>query len=218
MTARRCGWCEGALSEATRPTAIFCSDRCRTARHRFMRAVGSRGPVASGDALRMAYADVPSLRRSAPAADGSGVNWEALVQELAGHDAWAISCPPHVLGELLPSCPTSAGVAVWVRREPATRGGVGWEAVVHHGGRRLRPRPTSRTPASVLSTERRVVGPDVAGLVDPKPGEFARWVFELLGAQPGDTLTDLFPEAGGIARAWHYFTGPQMAHSSQEAS
>jgi hypothetical protein len=40
-----------------------------------------------------------------------------------------------------------------------------------------------------------------------KPREFCRWVFDLLGAQRGDTLDDLFPGSGAVTAAWEEFIG-----------
>lgn len=54
-----------------------------------------------------------------------------------------------------------------------------------------RPRPRTTLPGHVVGA---------------KPAEFARWIFDLLGAQAGDELHDLFPGTGGIARAWDRFT------------
>jgi hypothetical protein len=51
------------------------------------------------------------------------------------------------------------------------------------------------------SDPRRVIG--------AKPSTFAFWIFELLGAQPGDTLDDLYPGSGGIARAWDIYVSRQ---------
>jgi hypothetical protein len=31
-------------------------------------------------------------------------------------------------------------------------------------------------------------------------------MFDLLGAQPQDNFTDMFPGSGGVARAWDAFT------------
>lgn len=59
------------------------------------------------------------------------------------------------------------------------------DALIHFN----RPRTTDR---------KRVIG--------SKPAAFARWVFELLGAQPGDELDDLFPGSGGIGRAWRNYS------------
>lgn len=52
---------------------------------------------------------------------------------------------------------------------------------------------------------------DPGRVIGAKPAVFARWVFELLGARPGDTLDDLFPGSGGIARAWAAYTGIELA-------
>lgn len=48
-----------------------------------------------------------------------------------------------------------------------------------------------------LTDPRRVVG--------AKPATFAFWMFQLLGAQPGDDFHDLFLGSGGIMRAWEVF-------------
>lgn len=48
---------------------------------------------------------------------------------------------------------------------------------------------------------------DPARVVGAKPAIFARWVFDLLGALPGDEFVDVFPGSGGIARAWDLYAG-----------
>jgi hypothetical protein len=35
-----------------------------------------------------------------------------------------------------------------------------------------------------------------------KPDAFCFWLFELLNAQDGDTLDDLFPGSGAVTAAW----------------
>ncbi len=42
-------------------------------------------------------------------------------------------------------------------------------------------------------------------MIGAKPAAFCRWVFDLLGARPGDHLDDLFPGSGGVTRAWKGF-------------
>ena len=39
-------------------------------------------------------------------------------------------------------------------------------------------------------------------VIGAKPAAVCRWIFDLLGAGPGDTLDDLFPGSGAISRAW----------------
>jgi hypothetical protein len=47
---------------------------------------------------------------------------------------------------------------------------------------------------------------DPRRVVGAKPAAFCWWVFDLLGALPGDELVDLFPGSGGIGRAWRLYT------------
>lgn len=47
---------------------------------------------------------------------------------------------------------------------------------------------------------------DPARVIGAKPPQFARWMFDLLGAAPGDQLDDLYPGSGGILRAWELFS------------
>ena len=46
---------------------------------------------------------------------------------------------------------------------------------------------------------------DLGRVVGAKSAAFCRWVFDLLGAEPQDTFTDLFPGSGGVKRAWDVF-------------
>ena len=48
---------------------------------------------------------------------------------------------------------------------------------------------------------------DPGRVVGTKPAAFIRWVFDLLGALPGDEFVDVFPGSGGVARAWAIYTG-----------
>jgi hypothetical protein len=42
--------------------------------------------------------------------------------------------------------------------------------------------------------------------IGAKPAAVCRWIFDLLGAAPGDRLDDLFPGSGAVGRAWAAFT------------
>jgi hypothetical protein len=57
---------------------------------------------------------------------------------------------------------------------------------------------------------------DPARVVGAKPAAFAGWLFELLGALPGDQLDDLFPGSGGIARAWALYASRGSARGVAE--
>lgn len=52
---------------------------------------------------------------------------------------------------------------------------------------------------------------DPARVIGAKPAAFAYWMFRLLGARRGDTLDDLYPGSGGIARAWDHYQQDQPA-------
>jgi hypothetical protein len=55
--------------------------------------------------------------------------------------------------------------------------------------------------------------------VGAKPATFCYWLFDLLGALPGDELVDLFPGSGGVARAWHYYgEASRLAAARHDAS
>lgn len=62
-----------------------------------------------------------------------------------------------------------------------------------------------RTDSLVYGSRPRLTDP--ARVTGAKPAVFVRWLFELLGADPADELTDLFPGSGGIGRAWQIYTG-----------
>lgn len=43
------------------------------------------------------------------------------------------------------------------------------------------------------------------GLVGAKPEAFCWWLFEVLGLESHDTLTDLFPGTGVVGRTWERY-------------
>lgn len=261
-----CAWCGDPIPESVRRDAICCSKRCRQARHRFLRAVGTA--QAAAQPLRLAYADPPYPGRSAryyrDHPDFAGeVDHADLIASLATYDGWALSTSADALRDVLPLCPADVRVAAWHRGERPHRTARGplsaWEPVIYFGGR---PAVTAEVSPQVLGDTSRVASHDAsrpdeddaspqflrdtsspgqrdastdvpcdrsapsvtrridsliysgrARTTDPgrvigtKPAAFCRWVFDLLGAQAGDELVDLFPGSGGVARAWTAFAG-----------
>lgn len=159
---------------------------------------------------------------------------ELVAGLVAGYDAWALSTSARALPMVLRLCPDSVRVGAWVRGgRPHSTAAVpvsSWEPVIFGGAIASRRRATGVAAAGHDDTSRdRHSTDDVAehrrdatrydSLVhgvtvratDPervtgaKPAAFARWVFELLDARPGDTLVDVFPGSGGIARAWDHY-------------
>ncbi|WUI00961.1 hypothetical protein OHR68_03825 [Spirillospora sp. NBC_00431] len=228
-TLRLCAWCDQPIPPAMRRDAVCCSVRCRQARHRFTRTVGTPGgaagpggAVAGGRPLRLAYADPPypgnaRLYRNHPDYAGE-VDHTALIDRLTGYDGWALSTSAAALPTVLALCPPGVRVAAWHRGERATTSRWplnAWEPVIYTQGRSLDPSRQSATDAtrrvdslvhgvSPLTTlPGRVIG--------AKPAAFCRWIFDLLGAVPGDSMDDLFPGSGAVTRAWAVFTTPPDA-------
>ncbi len=154
---------------------------------------------------------------------------EQLVTEFP--DGWALSTSSEALPAVLSLC-VAAGVrvrvAAWVRRwrfhADARWPLSAWEPVVYAGGRPSLPAvddtsaahrgdasceysddaaAAARLDALVCLSGPRLTDPD--RVIGAKPAEFCWWLFDLLGARPGDELVDLFPGSGGISRAWAHF-------------
>lgn len=223
-TPRTCAWCRGPIPERSRADAVCCSTRCRQARHRFTRGVGPPATATALAPLRLAYADPPYpgkawLYRGHPDYAGE-VDHAELVERLAGYDGWALSTSAEALPRILALCPSDVRVGAWVRGERPTRSWrpqSAWEPVIYHGGRATteasaRTSATRRTDALVFPARPRTTDPH--RVIGAKPATFARWVFDLLGALPGDELDDLFPGSGGITRAWATYTSSTTTRST----
>lgn len=205
---RLCGWCNGPIPPGARSDSIYCGTPHRQAAHRFGKTRALR--VAAGHPLRLAYADPPypgkaGLYRDHPDYAGE-VDHAALVARLVDQfpDGWALSTSAEALPAVLALCPPEARVAAWVRGERPTvsyRPLSAWEPVIYVGGRAYATAVESRrTDALVAGPAVRTTDP--RRCIGAKPAAFCYWLFDLLGALPGDELVDLFPGSGGVARAW----------------
>jgi hypothetical protein len=119
-------------------------------------------------------------------------------------DGWALSCASTNLYDLLPMCPRRPRIASWQKPfaiyKPNVPVAYTWEPILFMGGRRRgRDVPTVRDSISCNITLRR-------GLTGAKPRAVCRWLFDLLGAESGDMLDDLFPGAGAVSAAWAEYT------------
>lgn len=161
--------------------------------------------------MRLAYADPPYPGQAKRHYDCEEVDHAALLVRLAAYDGWALSTSstalPLVLGMGVPS---AARIAAWVKPFCAFKRGVrpcyAWEPVIFHGGRNP---PTHKHPLPVKggkqTTPKDFIAESITlkrGLVGAKPERFCFWIFDLLGANPDDTLDDLFPGTGAVGRAW----------------
>jgi hypothetical protein len=96
-----------------------------------------------------------------------------------------------------------------------------WEPVIYHGGR-----PTD--PSRVDALQARRVDSLVHGIapmttlpgrvIGAKPAAFCRWMFQLLGALPGDSLDDLYPGSGAVGRAWATYTQASVARQGDTSA
>lgn len=227
-------WCHGPIPAGKRVDTICCSVRCRQARHRFTTDVGRGVAVGGGIRIGLAYADPPypgmSKRYYSDHPDFAGeVDHTDLIRRLSTYDGWALSTSARSLPDILTLCPSGVRVAAWHRGERPTRSGGplnSWEPVIYFGGRqRLRREPSlvdarpvtpGRQDASPLQPRRvnslvhfsRPRSTDRDRVVGAKPAVFCRWMFDLLGAEPQDDFSDLFPGSGGVTRAWNVFAAP----------
>lgn len=213
---RTCAWCDSPLPAAARSDALTCSRRCRQARARFARTVGTAGPACPGSPRRLAYADPPypglaHYYRGHPDYAGE-VDHAALIRRLYGYDGWALSTSARALPAVLGLCPHGVRIAAWHRGSRPTRSHhplAAWEPVLY-----VPARPRDPDGAAVPDSLVHGVTPltTVPGrVIGTKPPAFARWIFDLLNAQPGDALDDLYPGSGIITRAWHTYTDPSPA-------
>jgi hypothetical protein len=167
---------------------------------------------ASGGRLRFGFADPPYFqcaRKHYGDHPESGVydtveGHQHLVRQLVTDfpDGWALCMRSVDLLRLLPAVapilPADTRVASWVKPFAVFKVHVNpaytWEPVLFRGGRTGdRTRLTVRDHLAAPIAMRR-------GVVGAKPDQFNRWILDLLGWRPGDTVTDLFPGTGSFAR------------------
>lgn len=55
------------------------------------------------------------------------------------------------------------------------------------------------------------------GLTGAKPEAVCRWAFEMLGAEPEDTLDDLYPGTGAVTKAWQAWRADVLMAREEEA-
>ena len=130
--------------------------------------------------------------------------------EAGSYHGWALSTSASALPAVLALCPPGVRVASWHRGERPTRsyGPLNaWEPVIYLGGRLLEGELDDRRVDALAYTSRpRMTDP--ARVIGAKPAAVAYWMFRLLGARIGDTLDDIYPGSGGIARAWAHYQDP----------
>jgi len=178
--------------------------------------------------MRFAYADPPYLdccKLYDHFHGEDGLCWDdltthkLLIERLTDEfpDGWAMSLSSTSLQRILPLCPTDVRVSPWCKSFSAFKKGVrpayAWEPVIWRGGRNpanghphAPPEKGGKqnTPKDFLweDAEGGLLAPITLkkGLTGAKPESFCGWVLDLLNAQPGDTVDDLFPGTGVMGR------------------
>ena len=163
------------------------------------------------DPMKFGYADPPYL--------GQGKRWygkhhpdAAIWDDPATHtdlvhrlvdeylDGWAISLSAPSLKLYLAACPDDVRIGAWVKTWhqfiPVTTQ-YAWEPVIWRGGRKDPKRKPWVRDWFMAGGGNPSQGKQLVGA---KPQEFNRWVTDLLCYQDGDTLDDLYPGSGGMAR------------------
>lgn len=165
-------------------------------------------------ARRLAYADPPypglaHYYRDHPDYDGE-VDHEALLVRLSAYDGWALSTSARALPVVLSMAVAKnpeVRVAAWVRgprpHATAVHALNAWEPVIY-----VPVASRSSGDASRVDVLTHGVSPMTAlpgRVIGAKPAAFCRWMFDLIGASPADTLDDLFPGSGIVGRTWEFF-------------
>lgn len=160
--------------------------------------------------MRLAYADPPypgcaHMYKGHPDYAGE-VDHRDLVERLdAEFDGWVLHT--HVAGlrmmereHILPEsglriCQWVKGFAAFKRNVPVA---YAYEPVIVKAARKpevsCRERPLRDWKEHPITMKR--------GLTGAKPEKVCHWLFEVVGAHPGDALFDLFPGTGAVSRAW----------------
>jgi hypothetical protein len=165
--------------------------------------------------MNIAYADPPYLGCCALYNHEHGISgqcWddlathERLIDGLCDYypDGWALSLSTPSLRQLLPLCPADVRIGAWVKTfasfKPNVNPAYAWEPVIFMGGRQQRSReePTVRDWVSCPITLQK-------GLTGAKPELFVWWLFDFLGLESRDTITDIYPGTGVVGRVWEQY-------------
>jgi hypothetical protein len=157
--------------------------------------------------MRFAYADPPYIGQAMRHYKCAEIDHAKLIDRLVREfpDGWALSASSPSLGTILPLCPSGWRIGAWCKSFCAFKRNVrpayAWEPVIFWGGRN----PVNGYRATVPEKNGKQTTPKdfiicpitlKKGLVGAKPAIVCHWVLDLLNAQPGDEISDLFPGTG----------------------
>lgn len=171
--------------------------------------------------MMFAYADPPYLGCCALYEHSHGADgrcWDepdthgALIDRLVDEypDGWAMSATSGSLRTLLPMCPADVRVGAWAKSFCAFKKGVrpayAWEPVIFWRGRNPGAGHAHAPPTKggAQTTPKDFIVEPITmrrGFTGAKPEPVIWWVLDLLNAQPGDKVVDLFHGSGAAAEA-----------------
>ena len=132
--------------------------------------------------------------------DSPAKHIELMVAMEVEFDGWAMACSGKTLAPLIGTADRlGAKLAIWHVTNAIPDGArvrSVWEAVFYRVPDSRRAVGTGYRVADVLSAAH-----PVSGFVGSKPSAWTHWVIDLLGFQPGDEVTDVFPGSGAVERA-----------------
>lgn len=160
--------------------------------------------------MRIGYADPPypgcaHLYKDHPDFAGEVDHEELLLRLQSDYDGWVLHTSSVALDHVLHiTAEHGIGCRVmsWVKPFAAYKRNVSvayaWEPVLVSAARKpeVSDRLVNRDWIACSITLRK-------GLTGAKPEAVCRWAFEMVGAQPGDELDDLYPGTGAVTKAWH---------------
>lgn len=173
--------------------------------------------------MRFAYADPPYLGMGrlydAHHADSRAYDdpeaHRDLIASLAGYDGWTMSLHVPSLRTILPMVPETARICAWVKPfasfKPNVRQAWAWEPII------VMP---MRRKSKDQRTTRDWVSANIAmkkGLPGAKPETVAFWLFDFIGAEPGDDFIDVFPGTGIMSDAWARWSGSGLLETESMA-
>ena len=171
--------------------------------------------------MKLAIADPPypgqAAKHYGDHPDYAGeVNHMDLIKRLdADYDGWALHTTSTALSQVLIMAAaqgvTDFRIMAWFKPFAAFKRNVSvayaWEPILVKPARKpvVRHRVVMRDWIEESEPTEEAVRESITmrrGLTGAKPEKVCHWLFEMLGAEAGDTLDDLYPGTGAITAAW----------------
>jgi hypothetical protein len=157
--------------------------------------------------VKLAYADPPypgcaHLYKGHPDYAGEVDHVELLYRLQGSYDGWALSTSSKALGDMLHITRqwNRVRVLIWVKNTVR----YAWEPILVSSARRPGQHLRDWLHCEPDAFQWRPKPDD--HVLGAKPQPFCRWLFDWMGAEPGDELDDLFPGSGAVGRVWQEFS------------